>query len=247
MRIWIRDPESFCGSATLTKSDNFFPFMLFFCSEILDKAALAEDNYEQMAYVAAFTLSAYRCLTLSVNKLLTFLSPRKILKTVMIFHNFSSLSLNSVKIHRKFSFALCHTKFYINEAGNLKHMDSNGIGSGHDPLPPCPYTWTMFLRRFHCVAWIMNHKLYGVKIQLLNLFTWGCKTSMHLDISYLLVPQNQSAHFLHQKIRDIFLHRIQRNYRKTNLVFKKTEKSKKCSILYIILFVQQVFGASQSF
>jgi hypothetical protein len=35
---------------------------VFFCSEILDKAALAEDNYEQMAYVAAFTLSAYRCL-----------------------------------------------------------------------------------------------------------------------------------------------------------------------------------------
>jgi hypothetical protein len=36
--------------------------LCFFCSEILDKAALAEDNYEQMAYVAAFTLSAYRCL-----------------------------------------------------------------------------------------------------------------------------------------------------------------------------------------
>jgi hypothetical protein len=35
---------------------------VFFCSEILDKAALAEDNYEQMAYVAAFTLSAYRYL-----------------------------------------------------------------------------------------------------------------------------------------------------------------------------------------
>ncbi len=36
--------------------------LYFICSEILDKAALAEDNYEQMAYVAAFTLSAYRCL-----------------------------------------------------------------------------------------------------------------------------------------------------------------------------------------
>ncbi len=36
--------------------------LCFIRSEILDKAALAEDNYEQMAYVAAFTLSAYRYL-----------------------------------------------------------------------------------------------------------------------------------------------------------------------------------------
>jgi hypothetical protein len=49
------------------KNDHSIYIVLFYCSEILDKAALAEDNYEQMAYVAAFTLSAYRWLHKIIN------------------------------------------------------------------------------------------------------------------------------------------------------------------------------------
>ena len=37
-----------------------FNVHIYFFSEILDKASQCTDNYEQMAYVAAFTVSAYR-------------------------------------------------------------------------------------------------------------------------------------------------------------------------------------------
>jgi hypothetical protein len=63
-RIWDKHP----GYATLDKKVTITFMLFFFCSEILDKAALAEDNYEQMAYVAAFTLSAYRWLRKIINR-----------------------------------------------------------------------------------------------------------------------------------------------------------------------------------
>jgi hypothetical protein len=69
MRIWIRNPfdpgsgmEKFRAGINIPTKNDHSIYVVFFCSEILDKAALAEDNYEQMAYVAAFTLSAYRYL-----------------------------------------------------------------------------------------------------------------------------------------------------------------------------------------
>ena len=37
-------------------------------SEILDKAANCTDNYEQMAYVAAFTVSSYACTAIRTSK-----------------------------------------------------------------------------------------------------------------------------------------------------------------------------------
>ena len=40
----------------------------FAYSEVLDKAAACTDDYEQMAYVAAFTVSSYCCTAVRAGK-----------------------------------------------------------------------------------------------------------------------------------------------------------------------------------